>query len=84
MTLFKLAWHSFRRNLKINLLIIVQTIIALLISIAMVCSATSRYKYYLPFRDVLEGKGMFCTMQNVMGKEDLIVILVQNVKALVR
>ena len=30
MTLFKLAWHSFRRNLKINLLIIVQTIIALL------------------------------------------------------
>ena len=84
MTLFKLAWHSFRRNLKINLLIIVQTIIALLICIAMVCSATSRYKYYLPFRDVLEGKGMFCTMQNVMGKEyDSVMVDYRNQQELV-
>lgn len=69
MILFKLSWHAFCRNLKINLLIIVQTIIALMICIAMVCSVTSRYRFYAPFKDVLEGKGMYCMMQSSMSEK---------------
>ncbi len=56
---FKLGYNSFQKNKIINTFIILEITLAMIISIIMTSSILSRFKYYTPFKDYFESKGVF-------------------------
>ncbi|MDR0920292.1 MAG: hypothetical protein LBM93_13785 [Oscillospiraceae bacterium] len=54
----KLGLKEFKKNIFMNILIIIQMAIIFAISISIVSSVVSRYKYYTPFSDYLKTNGL--------------------------
>ena len=54
---WKYAWREFRREWRIDLIIIIQTAIMMLASAAGVTTAVTRWQYYAPVRELLEQPG---------------------------
>ncbi len=70
-TLFKLSLKSLRRNIVLNIYMIIQMSIVFTMTMFMVSSITSRYKYYNPFKEYIEKGGYFCDLTSatsVLGK----------------
>lgn len=58
--LFRLSWKAFFQSWKLNLCVVIQTAVILATLISIVSSAHSRFTYYTPFRELLQGEGYFC------------------------
>ncbi len=70
-TICKLSWKMLKRNKTLNAYIIIQMAVVFAMTIFMVSSITSRFKYYSPFEDYIEKDGYFCNLTSatsVLGK----------------
>jgi len=59
MILLKTAWADFRKNLLMNLFIILQVAVSLVITAVMISTISIRTQYYTPFRDMFTSNGLF-------------------------
>lgn len=70
-TIYKLSWKMLKRNKTLNAYIIIQMAAVFAMTIFMVSSITSRFKYYSPFKDYIEKDGYFCNLTSatsILGK----------------
>jgi hypothetical protein len=66
---FKLGYNSFQKNKIINSFIILEITLAMIISIIMTSSILSRFKYYTPFKDYFESKGVFSVFGSAINND---------------
>lgn len=59
MILFKTAWNDFKKNIIMNIFIIVQVTVCLVLTAVMVSTISIRSQYYTPFKDLLTSNGIF-------------------------
>lgn len=59
MILLKTAWNEFRKNIIMNIFIILQVAVSLVITAVMISTISIRSQYYTPFKDVFTSNGMF-------------------------
>ena len=60
MTLFKYAIKNFKKEPVVNILTILQLTAVIVIVVIMTSSVLIRYRYYAPFKDILQSNGIFC------------------------
>lgn len=60
MTLFKYAIKNFKKEPVVNILTILQLTALIVIVVIMTSSVLIRYRYYAPFKDILQSNGIFC------------------------
>lgn len=59
MILFKTALHNLKKNIVMNLFIILQIAVSLVITAIMISSILIRAQYYTPIRDIITSNGLF-------------------------
>lgn len=60
MTLFLHAVKNLKKDAAVNILTVLQLTAVIVITIIMVSSVLLRYRYYKPFRDILQSNGILC------------------------
>ena len=59
MILLKTAWNEFRKNIIMNIFIVLQVAVSLIITAVMLSTISIRSQYYTPFKDIFTSNGMF-------------------------
>lgn len=59
MILLKTAWNEFRKNIVMNIFIVLQVAVSLVITAVMISTISIRSQYYTPFKDIFTSNGMF-------------------------
>jgi hypothetical protein len=59
MIFLKTAWNNFRKNVLMNIFIILQVTICLIVTAVMVSTISIRSQYYTPFQNEISSKGLF-------------------------
>lgn len=67
--LFKLGLKNLKHNLVMNILAIIQMSVAFVILISMISTIVSRFSYYKPIKEFLNGKGYFYNIQYGINPE---------------
>jgi len=67
--LFKLGLKNLKHNFLMNLLIVFQITIILVLTISMVSTIVSRFKYYTPIKEQLNSKGFFYCVDDAMNPQ---------------
>ncbi len=67
--LLKLGLKNLKHNLLMNILTILQMTASFIILISMISSVMSRFTYYIPFKDILDKKGQFYNVFNVINPD---------------
>ena len=67
--LFKLGLKNLKHNFLMNLLIVFQITIILVLTISMVSTIVSRFKYYTPIKEQLKSKGFFYCVDDAMNPQ---------------
>lgn len=59
MILLKTAWNDFRKNIVMNIFIILQVAVSLVITAVTISTISIRSQYYTPFKDLFTSNGIF-------------------------
>ena len=59
MIYFKTAWNDFKKNIVMNLFIILQVAVSLVITAVMISTISIRSQYYTPFKELFTSNGIF-------------------------
>ena len=65
--ILRLGFREFRRDLLLNLIVILQMSVMLLIGLTAVSSVESRFTYYTPFAHYFRQDGMVCDFRGPMA-----------------
>ena len=58
MILFKTALRELKNNIKMVVIMLLQIVVALMITAVMVSAVLLKYQTYAPFKDYFEGEGL--------------------------
>lgn len=67
--LLKFAVKNIKRSKLMSLLTVCEMTCAAVITLVMVSSVLIRYRYYAPFRDMFESKGLYCEFSSAANKD---------------
>lgn len=59
MILLKTAWNDFKKNIVMNIFIILQVSVSLVITAVMISTISIRSQYYTPFQNIFTSNGIF-------------------------
>lgn len=59
MILLKTAWNEFKKNIIMNIFIVLQIAVSLVITAVMISTISIRSQYYTPFKDIFTSNGIF-------------------------
>lgn len=60
MTLWKYSLKNLRKGLTLHIISALQLTVVMIITVVMVSSVLIRYRYYSPFADIFQSKGLLC------------------------
>lgn len=59
MILLKTAWNEFKKNIIMNIFIVLQVAVSIVITAVMISTISIRSQYYTPFKDIFTSNGIF-------------------------
>ncbi|MBQ8121005.1 MAG: hypothetical protein IJ172_09565 [Ruminococcus sp.] len=67
--LLKIAVKNIRRSKLMSILTVCEMTCAIVITLVMVSSVLIRFRFYTPFKDMFESKGLYCEFNSAANKD---------------